>query len=277
MNRVVVALLSAVVATSAWSVPFASPAAAATRVLIQSGAAGSEAAETTEVWAERDRMRVDLAGGRRSVIYVVKEGLVWALDHEKRTFTELDRSTAVGMAGRVRGIETELRARTADLPADARAAAEGLLDATFGAPVAGAPELELRATGGHGRVRGVPCQEVDVLENGTRTARFCEATLAAAGLGVDALVPLRSLAEFARELAPLMPARVRDGGVAALDLFDRVAGVPLHVLTYREGKPDREATVTDVSEAAPPDAAFAVPEGYSPDVAIKVRERLGGP
>ena len=275
MNRGTFAALTAVAMAALGGFP--NPVLGATKVVIESRPAGSATTATTEVWAETDRMRVDLAGGRRSVIYSVGKGLVWALDHEKRTFTELDRSTAVGMASRVRGIETELRARTADLPEDARVAAEGLLDATFGAQATDVPDLELRDAGEHASVRDVRCREVDLLENGTRTARFCEATLAAAGLVPEALAPLRALAEFARELAPLMPGRVRDGGVAALDLFDRVEGVPLRVLTYREGELDREAIVSDISDAAPPDAAFSVPEGYRPDIAIKVRERLGGP
>ena len=262
-------------------------ATAATFVVIESGHLGGAASAQTgseeeepdriEIWAEAQHMRVDLAGGRHSILYSVDQGIVWALDHERRTVLELDRSTATGAAARLRGVEAELRARTADLPPEARQAARGLLDSAFGPESLARPTLELRETPEEGEVRGIPCRVHELHVDGALTARFCEARLEDAGLPAEALAPVRSLSAFARDVSPLMPKRLHSSGLAALDLFDRVEGVPLRIRTYEGEQATREAVVTEVVQSEAPEGSFQVPEGYRSDIAIRVRERLGGP
>ncbi len=251
--------------------------AAATFLVIESGAIGERERERTEIWAEAERMRVDLAAGRHSIVYSVEHGIVWALDHERRSVLELDRSTATGVATRLRGVEAELRTRTAALPPKAREAARGLLDSTFGPEALARPALELRATPVEDAVRGIPCRVSELYVDGALPATFCEARLVDADVPADALAPVRSLSAFARDVSPLLPNRLVSAGLAALDLFDRVDGVPLRVRSFEGGRAAREAIVTEVSQADPPDGAFDVPEGYRSEIAIKVRERIGGP
>ena len=255
---------------------------AATFLVIESGTldetrSGESERDRTEIWAEAEHMRVDLAGGQHSIVYSVERGIVWALDHERRTVLELDRSTAVGAATRLRGIKAELRARTADLPEGTRQAANDLLDSTFGPDSGAGPVLELRDTAEEDAVRGIPCRLRELHVDGALTARFCEARLEDAEVPQEALVPVRSLSAFARDVSPLLPERLRSGGLAALDLFDRVEGVPLRIHTYEGEEATREAVITEVSEREAPEGAFRVPEDYRSEIAIKVRERLGGP
>ena len=250
---------------------------AATFLVIESGDVGEHERERTEIWAEAARMRVDLAGGRRSIVYLVERGIVWVLDHERRSVLELDRSTATGVATRLRGVEAELRARSAGLPPEAREAARDLLDSTFGPESLLRPALELRTTEDEDAVRGIPCRVNEVHVEGALAATFCEARLVDAQVPPAALAPVRSLSAFSREVSPLIPDRIRAGGLAALDLFDRVEGVPLRVRAFQGGAVRREAVVTEISQADPPDGAFDIPDGYRSDIVIKVRERIGGP
>lgn len=255
----------------------ATPSIAATRLVLETQDGTGSNAEKTEIWAEATRMRVNLPGAERSLLYDVDAGKVWSLDHVKRTVLELDRSTATSAASRLRGVESELRARTDDLPPEARAAAEQLLDAAFGAEAAAAPVLELRDTGTTTTIRGVGCRIREVWEDAARAVRFCEATLMAAGVPEAAMLPLRSLSGVVRDIAPILPAQIATDGVAALDLFDRIEGLPLAIETFDGDRVDRTAEIVAVEEADAPGGTFLVPDGYRPDFAIKVRERLGGP
>jgi len=255
----------------------AGPARASTWLVLESRKASAEAADRTGIWAEAERMRVDIAGGRTSVVYDVPAGMIWALDHERKTVLTLDRSTATSAATRLHKVEAELRARTEGLPPEARAAATGLIDSAFGPEVAAIPTLELRDTQERGRVRGIACSVREIWIDGSREVRFCEATLGDAGISPGAMEPLRSLSGFVRDIAPLLPERLLSGGLAALDLFDRIEGVPLRIETFTGDAVDRIAVVSEIVEAVPPDGTFAVPDDYRPELAIKVRERLGGP
>lgn len=255
-----------------------SSAPAATRVVIDSGKVDEPKRERTEIWAEPARMRVDVAGGKHTIVYSVEQGIVWALDHEKKSVLELDRSTASGLASRLEGVESELRARTAELPAETRAAAEKLLDSTFGpAAKPAGKELAVRDTDERDQVRGIDCRIRELWIEGERAARFCEATLTDADVPAEAMIPLRSLALFARDISGLVPDRLRSDGLAALDLFDRVEGVPLEIDLYEGEAVVREAVVSEVSEGNAPADAFTIPADYRNDIAIRVRERLGGP
>ncbi len=253
-------------------------AQAATQVLIDSRKVADPEFERTEIWAEAGRMRVDVAGGKHSIIYSVDQGIVWALDHERGSVLKLDRSTASGVASALVDVESGLRARTSELPPEARAAAESLLDSTFGPESTGpARAFAVRSTDQVGKVRGIDCRVRELWVDAQREARFCEATLSAAALPPDALAPVRALAVFARDISGLLPDRLRSDGLAALDLFDRVEGVPLEIDLYEGESLVREAIVREVRQGEPPAGAFVVPPEYSSDIAIRVRERLGGP
>jgi hypothetical protein len=63
----------------------------------------------------------------------------------------------------------------------------------------------------------------------------------------------------------------RHEGLAALESFGRLEGVPMRVRTYSGGKVDTETVVTKIQSKTLPKSAFDLPQGYSPQLRINIR------
>ena len=267
--------LAAVVATGGLAWLGATAAAAGTSLVVESRELDeSEPPGRSEVLRDGERMRVDLEGGRHSVLQLRDEGRLVALDHKRKTYLELDQSL-VATAARIGRLGAELQGRSGVLPEDSEAAADALIADALGDPED--TDYTLRPTEEEDRVGDVTCRETELLRAGELEARICEAAPDDAEIAAGAMDAVRDLAAFARDVLPLVPGAGREAGLRALDLFDQVEGVPLRVRTYRDGEPRLEATVIEAKETDVPASAFAIPEGYGSMLNITVREAIGGP
>jgi hypothetical protein len=258
------------------SIAVALPAAAGTGFVVESQKLDeNEPPGRSEVKRDGPRMRVDLEGGRHTILQLRDEGRLLALDHKRKTYLELDQSM-VETAARIGRVGRELQERTGMLPEGSQAATEELLAGALG-DLGELPTYTLRPTDEAGRVGEVACRETELLNEGVLEARICEASADDAAIAAGAMEGVRELAALARDVLPLVPGASRDAGLEALDLFDQVEGVPLRVRTYRDGNAVLEATVVDAKEMDVPASTFAVPDGYASMINITVREAIGGP
>jgi len=233
----------------------------------------------TVLRADGDRLRIDADGGRTSIVYLADRALIWMLDHEERSYVELDPQTTTKVTRQLGRIERELRARLASLPAKQRAAAERLLDRALGPEQpTRAPEVVLVPTGKSERIDDLPCREFDLLRGGEKVADLCKAEFSEAGVDPASLASVRRLAAFLAEaVQSIAPAGMQGRGLDALDSFTRLDGLPMRVRAYEKGVPVRQSLVTELATPSFAAAEFALPQGYARKLGIKVREGVGGP
>ena len=205
------------------------------------------------------RMRVQTDGGRREIVYRGDRGVVWVIDHKRKNFIEVERPSAEALAG-------QAQARLEALPPDQRALGEA-------AAAAAAGGVEIKDTGRRGNVGGVGCTELQVMMAGARIADVCRATYEEAKVRAESFAAVRELEKLlGSSLTALLPAESREEGLAALESFARLDGVPMRVRTYDEGQFQSETVVTSVGEKPLPKSAFELPGGYAPQFTINIRQ-----
>jgi len=135
------------------SIAVALPAAAGTGFVVESQKLDeNEPPGRSEVKRDGPRMRVDLEGGRHTILQLRDEGRLLALDHKRKTYLEIDQSM-VETAARIGRVGRELQERTGMLPEGSQAAAEELLAGALG-DLGELPTYTLRPTDEAGRVGG---------------------------------------------------------------------------------------------------------------------------
>jgi hypothetical protein len=257
-----------------WVGVAAAAAQAATLVTVEGRREPSGKTDRSVVRLDGGRVRVDLETQRESLVYQKDKKLLWSIDHEERTYSEIDQQSALETAESAAKAEESVRAGAASLPPAARATAEDLLDRTLG-PKGKAPKLELRESKLRDTVRGVPCRERELLQDGALIARICEARYEDAGVTREALSPVFELASVAKQAAPLFPPSTRAGAVAALDLLARLEGFPMRVLSYEDGQLTHVAQVTEIAKRPTPPGTFQIPAGYQRGLSLNVRNGIG--
>ncbi len=256
------------------------PSAAGTRMVMEtSRLSDGKLLDRSVLLVDGPRLRLDSGGGKTSIVYHADERLVWMLDHDDRSYFEVDQQTTAGIARSLDNVNKELRARLDSLPADQRAAAERLLNKTLGpSSEVKRPEVVIVPTGDSETLEGTACRVFEVLRDGERVADVCKAEFAALGVGADTLSAVGDLSAFLREtVTSLAPKRIREEGLDALDSFERIDGVPLRVRAYEGGTAVRQSRIRDLEARDFPATDFRVPDGYSKQLGLNIREAIGGP
>lgn len=227
--------------------------------------------------ADGQRMRLD--AGDSSVVFHAHsdQGRIYVIDHSDHSYVEIDRNAMESMAKSLGEAKQEMRQRMAPVPPDRRKEAEKLLTDTVG-PTRSRGKSEIRPTGRHDRVAGIPCSEVEVWVDGKKEADVCQASFADAHVPRSDLDAVREMVGMLRESAvALAPETLREGGLDAVGSLGHMDALPLRMRTYEDGKPVLETVVTEVKEEKAPAGAFQVPPGYHPRISIQVRKGAGKP
>lgn len=207
------------------------------------------------------RLRVETDDGRRTIIYRADRGRAWVLDHKRKTYIEVEKPTADAVARQAREYLDALP------PEQGEALAR-----TLGAGTEAARGVEVRETDTVDEVGGISCRVVQVHSGAERLADVCRATYSDAGVDPASFSGVRDLqALLGGSLAAFIPRDSRDEGLAALESFAELDGVPLRVRAYKDGQVDSTTVVKSIRSAPLPSSSFEVPDGYRPKISINIR------
>jgi hypothetical protein len=200
------------------------------------------------------RVRVDTSSGRRAFIYRGDEGLIWLVDHKNKTYLQVARPSATGLAAAARS----------QLDEEQRAA----VDVAAGVD----PKLEIRDTETRSAVTGVPCDELQIYQGGRRVADLCRASYSDAGVSRESFAGVGEVQELVQgALAAFLGNDDRSEALAALESFGRLKGVPMRVRAYGSDGLESETVVTKIKRKALPNSAFELPQGYQAKLTINIR------
>jgi hypothetical protein len=202
------------------------------------------------------RMRIDTHDGKRAIVYRGDRGMIWIIDHKKKSYLAVEKPSPEALA-------REVQSRVDALSPEQRAAAEA-------APAA-VPKVALRETGATAQVQGIACQEIEILRGEERIADVCRASYEAAGVQAETFAAVREVQQLLQgALGGLVSDSVRSEGLAAIESFGQIEGVPMRVRAYRGGQVQSETLVTSLQQKALPESDFAVPSGYQPKLTISI-------
>jgi hypothetical protein len=249
----------------------AGAAPAGVRVELRSVETGGEGGKPLRyvVFVDGPRLAVELARkdgvpAKRRVVFRSDRDLVWLVDHERRTYYQLDPESARQVASQVAGLKEGLEQGLESLTPEQREAVRELLGELAAPSAAGAPEYRLEEKGELGRYAEIACARHDVLEGAKRVAELCLAEYGKPPLSREALAAVPALGGFLRRtLEPLLAQFPSLRPVATFAALDRAPGVPLLVRSFGDKGESRETTVTRVAEEPVDAALFELPAGYA--------------
>lgn len=222
-----------------------------------------------QVFVDGQRLAVELARrdgspATRRIVFRGGEDVAWLVDHERRSYFQVDPKSAEQTASQVGGLRDGIEQGLESLSPDQRAAVQDLLGELAKPSPRPLPEYRLRERGELARYAEIACARYDVLEGEKVVAETCLADYGKPPLVREQLAAVPALGDFlrrtleplAREFPSLLP-------LAPWTALDAVQGFPLRLRSVEEDGATSESTVTRIEAAAVDPALFALPEGYA--------------
>lgn len=256
----------------ATSTLIASTAAAKGVVIEMSHAREKAAPETSRLFLDGQRCRVDAQD--HQVIFRADRGVMWVIEPGKDSFMEITKEDIQAAGAAMSEAMEQMRAQMAALPAEQREAMEHMMTAR-GMPKPGqaAVRAEYKANGKNEKVNGFATTGYDALRDGKRDAELWVAKWK----DVDLTLEDFTCFEMIKEMLKSMPG----GGRATMPFAEKfgeggLPGVPVRtVRTNLQGQLTEE--ILRVSRSEIPGETFDEPRGKTKQTMADMMKGHAGP
>jgi uncharacterized protein DUF4412 len=241
----------------------AAPAAAADGVLIamKTTSGSTTTTHTTEI--EKTRMRSETSANGRKMTMIFDGaggGVMRTIDDQAKTYTEITKADVDRIGQQMSGAMAQLQEQLKNLPPEQRARMEQMMagrGAAMGA-VAGPPTQYTKV--GTDTVGKWRCDKYEGTKNGEKSSEVCTIDPSTLGFAMGDFEVTKQMAEFFSKMMPQgMENLFRVGTAGQSGGF---SGLPVRMVSFRNGQPQTVSEMTDVSRQSFPDSTFAVPAGY---------------
>lgn len=245
---------------------------AGVRIELRASTAGGKGKPSNaryEVWVDGPRLAVELkrrdgSPAKRRVVFRSSEDVVWLVDHERRTYYQVDPQSAAQTASQVAGLRQGLEEGLGALPPEQREAVKDLLGELAKPATGPLPDYRLRERGELARYAEIACAQNDVLEGDQVVAEVCLADYGKPPLVREQLAAVPALGGFLRRtLEPLAREFPSLRPLAPYAALDAIQGMPLRVRSVADDGSASETTVTRVESTPVDPALFTLPTGYA--------------
>lgn len=232
-------------------------------------------ASPSTVYIDADRLKI--VNPDDIVIFRGDLNRLWAIDPQKRTYTEITAETLqhmmAGANAQMAAAMAQMQAQLSKLPPEQRAQMEammagrgglgGLAAGRGGAPAA--PQVSFIKAGGSKTVASWTCDQYRKIVNGQQEADLCLARITAVGLSAADFQVFERLSTFMAPLmtSPMMPKNDIMMGWNDMNKAVGFQAAPLDTVTYVGGKPDRQMTVNKMEHTAIPAGIYELPAGLT--------------
>jgi len=210
------------------------------------------------IYAQDGQFRMDTLDqkGRVRDFVLVRDGNIWQVDVEKRTFFKFDKAALAGQQGQM---QERMQAMLQSMPPERRA----MMEARMKGMMQNMQQTTMTATNtGRGDKAGSwSCQVWNLERNGKAVSESCIASRGSL-TGGDELVDAthKASAVAADVLSSLPTARA---AAQRFTLYGKVDGFPVRTRELSGGKADSEDIVTSVERQSLPADKFAIPKGFT--------------
>ena len=264
-------LLVAVIATLALLLGSASAHADVTMKMKLTEDVGSESPEVSAgvafIAAERmaHRSSDDGETPENDVIFRADRELMWFVDHEDKTYRQIDRAAIEAFAAKMKAAMAKMKEQLAGLPPEQRAVLEQNLPGMMpGAAAKPAPKVEYRRTSEAKSISGFDCTKYERVEDGRVEELLWVAPNAAIGLSAEDQAMFGKMGEFTQKMLSAMGPGMGSGAGDEFAAVAKLGGWP--ILTQDlddQGKVEDETLVESITHDKLADSIFEVPAGYT--------------
>lgn len=232
---------------------------------------GSETPEVskgvTYITSDRMAQRSDTGSEEsdKDVIFRADRDLMWFVDHEDKTYRQVDRASIDAFAAKMNAAMAKMKEQMASLPPEQRA----MMEKNMGAMMPGAaetkpaPTVEYRKTTESKSISGFDCTKYERVEDGKVEEFLWIAPSSAIGFSSEDQAVFQKMGQFMqRMLAALGPAMGQEVG-DEFAAVSKLGGWPILTQTLGDdGKVEDETLVESIAHDTLATSLFEVPEGY---------------
>lgn len=207
-------------------------------------------------YAQDGMMRIDMldSGGNVARIDLVRDGVIWEVQTQQRTYTRIDQATAKTFFG---GQQGKLDAMLASLPPEKRA----LMQARMAQMQQ--PHQDTFTDSGRTETSGqYSCHMWQEQHAGHPYAEYCVVSASSLPAGAELATSMHTALATANQLVAGIPQLARSA--EHLTRLDKLNGFPvLQRFVSPSGKVEREDVLTSAEKRALPADKFAIPQGFT--------------
>jgi len=217
-------------------------------------------AHKSQVQITKDRVRAEMVSGAgevQAVIFDATKQVLWMIDNDKKTYTELTKADVDRLGAQMNDVMAKLQEQLKSLPPEQRARMEEMMKGR-GMPGMTQPRKTEYKRTGTDKVGKWTCAKYEGFSNGQKTTDLCTVEPKDLGITMADLEVTRQLGEFFRKMMPQNAESIFSVGTPEEQGF---SGVPVR----RASRVGNVQSVTELSEIARqniPDSAFALPTGF---------------
>jgi hypothetical protein len=228
---------------------------------------GKESGATT-IYVEGGQLRVEHregAAGQPQGGMIFKNDTMYALDHEKKNYTVIDRAQAKKMASQVSEAMQQMENELAKIPPEQRAMVEEMMRGSAGgaaAPKRGPAEYKkttrTETAGGHS------CRIWEGTVQGRKVTEYCVVPFGSIAGGQEVLAALKNMMSLMQEMFSALSASPFEGATMGTEWegVNAIDGYPALVRRFEDGKAVSEDVLKSARSASVPATQFEVPAGY---------------
>ena len=264
LGHILAAVVTAAILTTA-------TARAADGILItQKMTSGSGAVTTTQVQIDKLHMRAEGSGAngrKQTMIFDGTAQVMRMIDDEAKTYSEMTKADIDRLSGQMSGAMAPMQEQMKNMPPEARARMEEMMKGRgMAAPGSAATPIEYKKVGTD-KVGKWTCDKYEGRRGAEKVSEVCTIAPDALGFTAGDFEVTRQMAEFFSKLVPQGAEQMFRVGSNDANGF---AGVPVRMITFKNGAQDMVSELADVSRQNFPETTFAVPAGY------QKRDMMGG-
>ena len=207
-------------------------------------------------YAQGGMMRIDMldSGGNVARIDLVRDGVIWEVQTQQRTYTRIDQATAKTFFGAQQG---KLDAMLASLPPEKRALMQARMAQIQ------QPHQDTFTDSGRTETSGqYSCHMWQEQHAGHPYAEYCVVPASSRPGGAELAASMHTALATANQLIAGIPQLARSA--EHLTRLDKLNGFPvLQRFVSPSGKAEREDVLTSAEKRALPADRFAIPQGFT--------------
>ena len=210
------------------------------------------------IYAQDGQFRMDTldAAGHVREFVLVRDGNIWQVDMENRTFMQIDQS---GLTAKQSEMQNRMQAMLQSLPPEKRAAMEARMQGMMAGR--SQPAFTMTDTGKSDQVGSWSCEIWQMHKGGTVTDDVCIAPRGSLPGGDELIEALHKAATTASGVLSSIPAA--HAAAQRMAVYGQANGFPVRTREYEGGKVENELTVSRIEHSALQADRFAIPKGFT--------------
>lgn len=233
--------------------------AALAGVVVHIGKGDADSRARQEVlYAQAGLLRVDEVDDKGQVreFMLIRDGAIWQVDTQKRTFTKIDKAAISAKHGEM---EQEMQAAMASMPPEKRA----MIEQRMKAMQQQTHDFELTDAGRSEHVGSYTCKVWQATRDGKPMTEYCVAPKGSLTGGEELVTATHKAAAIVNEVMSGAPAMAQRALSPTYKLYAKMDGFPVSTKHVMGGQSREESTVTSIEKKSLPADQFAIPKGYT--------------